>query len=219
MPELIRINIDKPERDIVSTAAESLKKGELVIYPTETLYGLAADCSSEKALQRLFDVKKRDRTKPVPLIASTMEMINEYTINVSGTAKRLAEEFWPGPLTLIFRASENVSRIVTGNTHTVGFRVPSCRLCLDLVETFGRPITATSANISGEEGCSRIEDINGELKNYISLILDGGETNEIVPSTVLAVYSDIPVMVRQGVINIDRIEEFLGFRIVKSNTV
>ncbi|MCP4724443.1 MAG: threonylcarbamoyl-AMP synthase [bacterium] len=215
MTKILKINKDDPGKDAVNAALAELEKGNLIIYPTETLYGIGADCSSDEALKKVFEVKKRERSKPIPLIASTMEMVCEYSVKISDTAKILADEFWPGPLTMIFEASTNVNEIITGGTGTVGFRIPPCRICTAIAESMGNPVTATSANLSGSEGCRSIDEIDSGLKNDVSLILDGGLTKSSLPSTILSLVSDQPVLIRQGFIEIRAVESVLGCRISK----
>ncbi|MFC1493628.1 L-threonylcarbamoyladenylate synthase, partial [candidate division KSB1 bacterium] len=189
------------------------------IYPTETLYGIGAVCNSDDALKKVFEVKNREISKPIPLIASTMDMVRRYTARITDTAIKLADEFWPGPLTMVFEASSDVNDFITGGKGTVGFRIPSCKICTELAERLGEPLTATSANISGSEGCRSIREIDSDLQKNVSLILDGGTTGSSTPSTILSLVSDPPVLIRQGLIGISSIESVLGYSISKSNTV
>ena len=210
MNHLIVINQEQPDKDGVRTAVETLQQGGIIIYPTETVYGLGVDCENEQAVKNLYRVKKRKETKPFSLIAADREMVLDYVDEVSGFGRKLMDRFWPGPLTIVFKARTNVNPLITGGTAAIGIRVPDNMLCCTLVQQLGRPITSTSANLSGEKECRRIEQIPGALKSAADVILDSGETRGIVPSTVISIANDPPEILREGAVSRNLIEDFLG---------
>lgn len=210
MNHLIVINQEQPDDDGIRIAVEALQHGGLIIYPTETVYGLGVDCENEHAVKNLYRVKKRKEAKPISLIAADIEMVLDYVDKVSDFGRRLMDRFWPGPLTIVFEAETNVNPLIRGGTSAIGIRVPDNVLCCTLVQQLGRPITSTSANLSGEKECRRIEQIPGGLKSAAEVILDGGKTRGIAPSTVISVTADIPEILREGAVSRNLIENFLG---------
>jgi len=210
MSHLIVINQEQPDEDNVRIAVETLRQGGIIIYPTETVYGLGVDCENEQAVKNLYRVKKRKETKPFSLIAADREMVQDYVDEVSDFGRKLTDRFWPGPLTIVFKANENVNPLITCGTAAIGMRVPDNMLCRTLVQQLGRPITSTSANLSGEKECRIIKQIPDALKTAVEVILDGGETRGTVPSTVISVASDTPEILREGAIPRNLIENYLG---------
>ncbi len=213
MPCIIPVDTHNTGPDIIDAVVEVLLNGEMIIFPTETLYGLGVDCENEKAVQRLYNHKKRSEQKAVPVIASDLKMVLKYIKNPSKAGEQLIERFWPGPLTLVFEAQPSVLPVITGNSGTIGIRIPDSGFCRDLVRKLGRCISATSANFSGCNENRRIWDIPEKLRAACALILHGGETPRTVPSTVISLTGDRPVMLREGVIKKNIIEEALGNRI------
>jgi len=213
MSTIIPVDPEETDDAAVDAAAEVLKKGEMIIYPTETLYGLGVDCENAAAVSRLYNIKKRDTNKPVHILASDIGMVIKYADLPSANGIKLMDTFWPGPLTLVFKAQPAVQGELTGNTGTVGIRVPGSIFCRSLVARLGRGLTATSANYSGDPGNCSIWDIPEQLRKAAAMILHGGECPGSVPSTVLSVVEDIPVILREGAVDRDSIEECLGMEI------
>ena len=213
MSHLILINQEQPDKDSVRITIEALRQGEIIIYPTETVYGLGVDCENEQAVRNLYRVKKRKETKPFLLIAADREMVRNYVNEVSDFGHRLMDKFWPGPLTIVFKAGTNVSQLVRGGTTEIGIRVPDNMLCRSIVKELGRPITSTSANLSGEKECSTIEQIPMAVRSAAAIILDGGKTRGIVPSTVISITADPPEILRDGAVSRDLIENFLNINL------
>lgn len=170
----------------LQNAIAALRAGELVVYPTETFYGIAADPFSPAALKRLFAIKGRDPQKPVALIAANAQMAFEVAREVSPSARRLAEAFWPGPLTLVLPAREGFTPHLVGPDGGVGVRVSPHPIARALSEGFGGPITATSANRSGEDPATTIDMARESLGAKIKVFLDGGLLRASAPSNVIA---------------------------------
>jgi len=179
-------------------AAEIILRGGLVVYPTDTFYALGANALNKKAVEEIFRVKKRPLSKPIPIIIADKSWLKDIVIEVPEVAIHLIKKYWPGPLTIVFRASNKLPSNLTGGTGKIGIRVCSHPLAQRLVSLVKVPITATSANISGEPPPNSIESVS---LNGIDII-DGGPVLGRVPSTIIDVTSTPPVILRQGAIKI-----------------
>ena len=182
----------------------ALKAGELVVYPTETFYAIGADAFSSIALRRLFQVKKREPGRPVGLIAADTAMAFSVAREIPIDARRLADAFWPGPLTLVLPARDNIAPELTG-ADGVGIRVSPNPVARALSAGIGRPITATSANLSGEAPASTLESARAALGVKVKVYLEGGNLMASAPSTVVAVSGSGWKMVRVGAISLSQI--------------
>jgi L-threonylcarbamoyladenylate synthase len=204
-----QLNPYKPDRAIMSEVCSSLAQGLIVSYPTETFYGLGASIYSESALEKIFAIKGREGGKPLPIIIPDRTSLEELTSNIPDIANVLIKKFWPGGLTLIFRASPRVSPLITGGTGTIGVRISSHPLAQQIVSTLGMPITATSANLSGGKTCSTAQEVYDILSDKIDIIIDGGRTEGLLPSTILDLTQTPPRIVREGIIGEDKIHPHL----------
>ena len=157
------------------TAADAIAAGELVVYPTETVYGLAADALDPAAVDRVFEVKGRDRSKPISLAVPSVPAAFEH-VRATDRERRFMAAFLPGPVTVLCRRREHVPDVLTAGADRVGVRVPDHALALRLCERAGRPITSTSANVSGRESARRASEIDPEIRAAAAVVLDGGET-------------------------------------------
>jgi len=185
---------------VLRDAVETLKAGGIVAYPTETFYGLGAKFDIEEALKKIYELKQRPDEKAIPLIIGNKELLSAITASVSNIAESLMNRFWPGPLTLILPAKENLSEFITGGTNTVAVRIPGESFALNLAKTANFPITATSANVSGTSPAQNAETVMSCFGDTIDLIIDGGTTPGGLPSTIVdATESEIRIM-RDGVI-------------------
>lgn len=168
-------------RDGIAAAAEALHRGEVVAYPTETVYGLGVDPGNEAALERLFDVKGRDSQRSVILIGDSVEHFGPYVKELSRYSQAVAERFWPGPLSLVLSAHDGIADALTGPNNTVCVRIPGLDSARELCRTFGGAITSTSANRSGE---SPATNTNDAALPGVAIVLDGGVLGHSTPSTV-----------------------------------
>ena len=184
----------------VTRAAQIIRAGGIVAFPTESFYGLAVDAADDAAIRRLFDIKKRSRDQPVLILIPNVEVIDRYVVKITSTARKLMTRFWPGGLTLVFRAAASVSPLLTAGTGRIGIRWSSHRLATELAHAVGRPITGTSANLSGQPGCISASAVSGMLPGRLDFILDGGETEGGTGSTILDVTVDPPVILREGLV-------------------
>lgn len=204
--ELMRLQEAGMEK-AVRKAVQILKKGGLILYPTDTLYGIGADATNPKALALLRELKGREKRKPISVIVPGVSRMPEYGL-LNATALDLAARFLPGALTLVVPATERIPEELTLNG-AVGLRVPADAFCTTLATAFGKPITATSANKSGRETPYTVREVLeqfGHDAHHLSLAIDDGERRGAGPSTVVSVTSDTPHILRKGVLT----REMLG---------
>lgn len=189
-----------PERDAdTSLAIDILRRGGLVVYPTETLYGLGADATNPDALQRLFRVKGREPGKPIAVLVSDLDMLSELVTDIPRNAQRLAEHFWPGPLTMVFGARLGVAEWLTGGSGTIGARMSSHPRAFALVRGLGKPLTTPSANPAGQPPPRRMTEARAYFGDQVDFYLGDEELPGEPPSTVVDVRSEIHI-VRHGAI-------------------
>ena len=210
--------------DTLSNAAESLKSGALVAFPTETVYGLGADASNEKAVARIYEVKGRPQDHPLILHIASMNEITYWAEDISDYAIALARSFWPGPMTLIFKRSDAAKDFVTGGQDTVGLRVPDHSLALGLLQECKKigvhAIAAPSANRFGHVSPTTAIAVQEEIGAYLSvddLILDGGAAQVGLESTIIDCTGDAPRILRPGAITQVMIEEATGMKVSESS--
>ena len=206
--------------DTLSQAALSLKNGALVVLPTETVYGLGADATNEKAVARIYEVKARPHDHPLILHVASMNDITYWAEEISDYAIALARAFWPGPMTLIFKRSENAKDFVTGGQNSVGLRVPDHTLALGLLQECKKigvhAIAAPSANRFGHVSPTTAAAVQQEIGAYLSaqdLILDGGPAQVGLESTIVDCRGDAPKILRPGAITQAMIEEATGLQV------
>lgn len=205
----LRVNPAEPDAAAIEVAAACIKAGGVVAFPTDTLYGLAADPRSGAAVRKVFAIKRRPPDQPVPLIASDPAAA-ERGARLTPLARRLAARFWPGPLTLIVPAAAGIVEEVHQGSGRVGIRVPDHAVARALAAAAGGLVTATSANRSGEPPAERGESVLPLGAGGLDLLLDAGPVRGGSPSTVVDVSGEIPVLVRPGALPWDRVLEFLS---------
>lgn len=187
-------------KDILSLAVELLKNGGIIAYSTETFYGIGAKFDSDDALKKIYGIKQRPQDKAMPLIIGERDLLPVIAVGVSITASALMDKFWPGPLTLILPARENISEYITAGTLTVAVRIPGESFALRLAQAAYFPITATSANLSGLPPARAIETVLGYFGDRIDLIIDAGPTPGGLPSTIVDARGSALKILREGVI-------------------
>ena len=203
------MNVSEILSEEIDRAAALLRSGGLVAFPTETYYGLAVDPFNESALQRLFRVKKRPQVKPVLVLISGKGQLNILAENIPDIAIRLMDNFWPGPLTVVLPARSTISGFLTGRTSTIGIRHSPHPVALSLLDGMGGPVTATSANRSGEPAAVSAEDVRHIFGNEVDMILDGGSTPGKLGSTLIGFEHGQVKCIREGCIPFARILEAL----------
>jgi len=187
-------------QEYLAEALATLNEGGLVVIPTETFYGIACDARSEKAADRLIRIKGRERGKPIPLIAGDIDVVRNSVSYLPVKFQHLANEFWPGALTMVLPSAKNFPIAITAGTRTVGIRVPGPSFARELAMAFKGPITATSANRAGQQPPQSVKELDPLLIQSIDLVVDGGKTPGGSPSTVLDLTVDPPVIIRPGVL-------------------
>ena len=210
MPEILKVDADNSEERILTKAAEILANGGIIAYPTETFYGLGADATNEKAIEKIFAVKGRDFKNPISLIIGQTDDIYPLVQNVPETAKKLMAAFWPGALTIVFPAADNVSPLLTAGSGKIGLRVSSHPIAREIVQKLKRPLTATSANLTGAPECTLASEVAEQIGDKIDAIVDLGDTPGTKGSTIIDVTCDPPVILREGAISRKTIEKCIN---------
>lgn len=185
------INYNKEKNKAIDTAVNYLQNGSPIVFPTETVYGLGAIYDNEKAVNQIYEIKKREQKKPLALHIASLENLNEYAIDIPDIFYKLAEKFLPGPLAIILKKNNSVGNYITGNIitgdfQTISIRYPDCQAALDIINALDKPIAATSVNISGEPALTTPKEIIAEFRNSIPLIIDAGKSKIGKASTVIS---------------------------------
>jgi len=194
----------------IKIIAEILRREGIIAYPTDTFYGLGANCFSKDAIQRIYQLKGRKLSKPLSVVVSDIEMMREVVIDIPPVFWQITDKFWPGPLTIILKASAKFPADLLGTGASIGIRLPDLPWLRKLVSETGIPITATSANISGEREVSHIEEVRETFYGKVDLIVDGGKTRGNLPSTVIDMTSESPKVLREGAIPRSQLKNHLG---------
>ena len=194
----------------LKVAGEIIKNGGLVLFPTETVYGLGANGLDENAVKKIYKAKGREQDNPLILHVSNFDMVSKIAKNISDIEYTLMKTFWPGPFTIILDRKEIVPDIVTAGLDTVGVRMPSGLIAKELISYAGIPIAAPSANVSGRPSGTNISDIFEELSDKVDYIVDGGECEVGLESTVVRVVDGIPNILRPGKISPEDIKKAVG---------
>ena len=209
-------NVNKTQ--VYTQAVEKLKSGEVVAFPTETVYGLGAIATNEQAVAKIFEAKGRPSDNPLIVHVGESQHILKYVSEISKKAENCIEAFWPGPLTLILHAKPNVfAPNVTAGLSTVGLRMPDHPVALELLKILGEPVAAPSANLSGKPSPTTALHVEKDLQGRIPLILDGGATGIGVESTVVDFTVDPPVILRPGGVTAQMLSAVIG-EVIEPNT-
>jgi L-threonylcarbamoyladenylate synthase len=203
MTTILHVNARDPEPDVVRQAVVALSEGQVVAYPTETLYGLAVDVTSDRAVKHLYDLKRRDYGLPVSILVADMQMLQDCVVAVPETARNLIKQFWPGPLTILFEAGPQIAKGLMTNTGKIGIRISSHPVATALVRAFGKPITTTSANLSGYPPSLQVKHVQKYFGDKIDCILNGGECHPSSGSTVVDISDETMAIIREGAIQSD----------------
>jgi tRNA threonylcarbamoyl adenosine modification protein (Sua5/YciO/YrdC/YwlC family) len=209
---MVKISSQKPEPSLIRYAADQIRAGEVLGMPTDTFYGLAADPFNLRAVDRVYDIKSRSRHKPLSLLIQDVQQAEELAKPLPEEFYALAEKFWPGPLTIIVKAASRLPLKVTANTGNVALRVPKAQIPLAVIHAAQIPITATSANLSGETECTSAAAVREQLGTRIPIIVDGGSSPREVASTIVDLTDDDArwKVLREGAIPSNEISEFFA---------
>lgn len=198
MALFVKIDPGRPDEDKLAEAIRTLLEGGVIAFPTETFYGLGADANNEAAVEKIFRIKGRNFRSPLPVIIADPRELSPLVEEIPAVATILMQAFWPGPLTLIFRAKPSVSSRVTGGTGKIGIRISSHPIAKLLATGLAGPLTATSANLSGGPECSSAGAVIRTFGDLPDAVIDGGPTQGTVGSTILDITVSPPQILREG---------------------
>lgn len=202
---------NKIEYEKLKEMGETIQKGEIVIFPTETVYAIGTNGLDEEAIKKLYKIKQRPLDKPTSLLVSNMEMVENLVADITEKEYKLMQTFFPGPLTIILKKKDIVPNILTGNTNTIGIRMPENEIARKLIEYANVPIAAPSANISNKPSGTNIENIINDFKETVDYYIDGGESKIGLGSTIVKIENNVPVILREGSITKEQIYECLKY--------
>ncbi len=214
LTRIIRVDPFNPSDEAIKEAAMVIRRGGLVAFPTETVYGLGANALDEDAVVKIFRAKKRPMDNPLIVHIASRKQLYMLARDLPEKAVVVAERLWPGPVTIVVWKSDIVPDVVTAGLPKVAIRMPAHPVALKLIEYSGVPIAAPSANLAGRPSPTRAEHVIEDLYGVVDVIIDGGETLLGIESTVIDLTRDPPVLLRPGSMPIEKIEEILGTRIV-----
>lgn len=201
---LISINNENPQMRLLNQVADTLKKGGVIIYPTDTFYGIGCDIKNKKAIERVQRIKKRSKNTPFSFICSDLKHISEYA-KVSNISYRVLKRLLPGPYTFILEGSKEVPKMMLSKRKTAGIRVPDNRICTDIVKTLGNPILSISATDENETPFDSAYDIHEYYSKLVDIVIDGGDVPN-GPSSIISLISDSPEVIREGIGAVDEFQ-------------
>ena len=208
--EIMKLDEKRPDENIIRNASKLICGGEIVAFPTETVYGLGGNALNPSSVSKIFEIKGRPPDNPLIVHVADMTMLESLVIKIPPKAQRIIKKFWPGPITLVLKKSKIVPEITTGGLDTVAVRMPKNKIARELIKKSGIPIAAPSANISGRPSPTAAIHVKDDLAGKIGLILDGGSTRIGIESTVIDMTRHIPVILRPGSISKETIENEIG---------
>ncbi len=204
------IDSQAPNLEILKKASAVIEQGGIVVFPTQCLYGLAADALNAEAVSEIFRIKGRPPDKPVLVLIKSQKVLQTIVEDIPPAAHKLISRFWPGSLTIIFPAQKKFPSVLTGKTGKIGVRLPGHPVASALAKLSNNPITGTSANVSGTPGCSDIDRIDPKILRETELVLDAGPLAGGIGSTVLDITGEKVVVLREGVVSAEQIFSCLG---------
>jgi tRNA threonylcarbamoyl adenosine modification protein (Sua5/YciO/YrdC/YwlC family) len=210
LTQRIRIHGDSTDEAALEIASAAIINGSVISLPTDTFYALAADPFNLRAVEQIFQIKGRQDWKPLLLLIDSVDQAESIAQNIPDVFYEIAEEFWPGPLTLILPAANQVPLKITGGTGTVGMRIPNFTLTRLLVQAIDIPVVGTSANLSAHPACASADEVLRQLGGKIELVLDSGKLNSTAPSTILDLTKEPARIIREGAIPAKALEKYLS---------
>jgi len=200
--KIIKISPVNPAREAIMKAATIIKSGGTIVFPTRCLYGLGTDAFNAAAVDRLFSIKRRSTQKPILILIDHIRQLERLVTHIPEIAVNIMQKFWPGNITLVFEAGDDVCPNLTGRGRQIGIRLPGHPVASALVKAVASPITGTSANLSGSPGCHQVSDLQPEVGAQVELIIDAGPLEGGRGSTVIDVTKgDKPIILREGIIS------------------
>ncbi|QLH08223.1 L-threonylcarbamoyladenylate synthase [Candidatus Nitrosotenuis sp. DW1] len=208
--KILKVNNTKPQISAIRQAARLIQKGEIVAFPTETVYGLGADALNPLAVKKVFEAKGRPADNPLIIHIHDKKDLKKLARDMPKITEKITEKFWPGPLTIVLKKSKTVPKITTGGLDTVAIRMPKNKIASLLIKESGVPLAAPSANFFGRPSPTLAKHVSEDLSGRISMILDGGKTRIGIESTVIDLTSKTPMLLRPGGVTLEQIEEIIG---------
>ncbi|MFM7861536.1 MAG: L-threonylcarbamoyladenylate synthase [Candidatus Nitrosotenuis sp.] len=207
---IIKVNSKNPNLSQIKQAAKTIRSGGLIVFPTETVYGIGANALDSKAVKKIFDTKGRPADNPLIVHISDVADLGILADNIPKIAFDLIGKFWPGPLTIVLKKSRIVPKITTGGLDTVAIRMPKNKIALELISHCGTPIAAPSANVAGRPSPTRAQHVIDDLSGKVGIILDGGPARIGIESTVIDLSTKTPMLLRPGGITLEQLQKVLG---------
>ncbi len=201
MPDKIcRIDPIRPDQVLIQHAARTMWSGGIIVFPTSGLYGLGADATNDEAVGRIFQIKNRVTVKPILILIQNTGQLDRWVTTIPEMARKLIHRHWPGGITLVFDARQNLSPNLTAGTGKIGIRLPAHPVATALVDLVDFPVTGTSANLAGQPGCATIDELPPLIIDHVDLVLDAGTLAGGKGSTVVNITGKQPVILRTGVV-------------------
>ena len=204
------IHSQHPQPELIGEAADAIRRGGVVGFPTRCLYGLGADALSPEAVDRVFNLKQRPADNPILVLVDRISQLQSLVKRIPVIASELIDHFWPGKITLLFEAADSLPVNLTAGTGKIGVRMPGHAVARALVQAVKGPITGTSANLSGNPGCFRINDLEPQVARGLDLILDAGDLKGGAGSTVVDVSADRLQVIREGAVSVQELNALSG---------
>jgi L-threonylcarbamoyladenylate synthase len=205
--EILKLSEENWDKSLLQRAAEIINRGGVIAFPTETVYALGVDAMNEQAVQRVFHLKKRMYGKPVAIFLPKLQDLKRFVKEITPSASKLIKEFWPGPLTLIFRPKSSQMTYLTGIEGKLGVRVSSSKFVQALLKFTRTPLTATSANLSGKPEPATADQVLSYFDGKIDLVINGGPSYSAISSSVVDVSEEIPILLREGCISYEELKK------------
>lgn len=203
--KIVRVSAIRPDETIIAQAVKIVRQGGVIVFPTSGLYGLGADALDDQAVEKVFTIKNRESGKPLLALIDQFPMINRLVLSVSRMARYLMEAFWPGKVTFVVPARDDLPSGLTDGSLKIGVRLVAHPVAAAVIQTLGRPLTGTSANISGMQSCASIDQLPSAVLDTVDLVLDAGALAGGPGSTVVDVTGAKPVILREGAVPTDQI--------------
>ncbi len=207
MTRVLRVDPENPDAETLKEAAKVIRSGGVVVFPTETVYGIGANAFDENACKKIFEAKGRPQDNPLIVHISSMEMLERVVSRVPKRAHDFMDKLWPGPLTMIMEKSSNIPDVVSASLPTVAVRMPSHPVARLLIDLSGFPIAAPSANLSGKPSPTSFDHVKDDMMGRVDVIIDSGETPFGIESTIIDLTKDPPVLLRPGPLTLEQISE------------
>ena len=204
------IDVDNIDMEQIKKQAEILKAGKTVIFPTETVYGVGANGLDKNAIKKIYEAKQRPLNKPISLLVSNIDMIENVAKDITNIEYSIIEKFFPGPLTIILKKKETIPDILTAGSDTIGIRMPANDIALNLINYAGVPLATPSANLSGKPSGTNLKDIIKDFDGNVDCFIDDGPSKIGLASTIVKVIDGVPHILRQGSISIDEINSVIN---------